>query len=64
MTGTFKAFDAATSTMTFADDTDHKIAPGATVTLNGKPSALGSLKAGDTVSLSGDPATSVSATRP
>lgn len=39
------------------------IAQNATVTINGNAGKLSDLQAGDTVSLSGNPATSVSATR-
>lgn len=44
-------------------DTKHKIDKSATVTLNGKPAKLGDLQAGDTVVVSGSPATSVAAKR-
>lgn len=44
-------------------ESDHDIADDATVTLNKKPATLAELQVGDEISLSGDPATSVTATR-
>lgn len=51
------------NTLTFDDGSTKSVASGASVTLNGSPAKLSDLKAGDNVSCSGDPATSVSATR-
>lgn len=62
MRGTLKS--VLGDTITFDDDSTHTVAPNAAVTLNGKTAKLADLKAGDNVSLSGNPATSVSASRP
>lgn len=55
------------NTLEVADDdgntASHSVAPNATVTLDGKKATLADLKAGDSVTLTGDPATSVTATR-
>lgn len=65
MSGTFKSFSGNTLVLSHDGDpeTSHEVAPDATVTLNGKAAKMADLKVGDTVALSGDPATSVSATR-
>lgn len=65
MSGTFVSCKNGTITLSHGNkaNTDHAVEPMATVTLNGDPSALTDLQAGDKVNLSGDPATSVSATR-
>lgn len=44
-------------------ESDHVVADGASVTLNGDESSLSDLRAGDVVKLSGKPATTVVATR-
>lgn len=49
--------------ITFDDDSTHECEAKASVTCNGKACKLSELKAGDSVSLTGDPATVVSATR-
>lgn len=45
------------------DDQSVSVVNNVSVTLNGKSSKLADLKAGDAIQVSGDPATSVSATR-
>jgi hypothetical protein len=61
MSGTFESLSG--TVINFADGTSHSTAPKCTVTLNGKAAKLDDLQKGDTVSLSGNPATSVAATR-
>ena len=62
----FKSF--AGSTLVLSDDAGGPdasvpVAPNATVTLDGNNVAMDKLRAGDTVQTSGNPATSVTATR-
>jgi len=45
-------------------DTSHSVATDAVVTVNGLAAKLADLQAGDDVSLSGDPAKTVAASRP
>lgn len=63
--GTLKSVSGNSLVLTLSDGSDstRSVAPGAAVTLDGKSALLADLKAGDTVTLSGDPASSVSATR-
>jgi hypothetical protein len=66
MSGKFVTVSGSTITLGHPgkDDTTHSVAAGATVTRDGVAAKLTDLQAGDHVSLSGDPATSVSATSP
>jgi hypothetical protein len=65
-TKSFKSFSG--TTMVLSDDaggadTSVEIAPNATVTLDGNNVSMDKLRAGDTVQSSGNPATSITATR-
>lgn len=63
--GTLKSVSGSTLELDHGDGTmdTYDVAPGVSVTLNGKPSSLDKLQPGDVCTLSGDPATSVAATR-
>lgn len=47
-----------------AVNTSHSVAADATVTLDGASAKLADLKAGDSLSYTGDPVTNIAATRP
>lgn len=64
--GTFVSLKGNTVTLSHGGnkpDTTHSVKADATVTLNGATAKLTDLLAGDHVDISGDPATSVTATR-
>lgn len=63
--GTFVSGTATSIVMTKDDGSQmtHPLAEGCTFTLDGKPSSLAKLKAGDCVEVTGDPGTAVAATR-
>jgi hypothetical protein len=62
--GSFVSLDNYTLTLSGdGGETRHDVMPTATVTLNGKTAQLEDLLIGDRVSLQGDPAVVVSATR-
>lgn len=63
--GTITAISGNTLSLSHDDGTtsDRNVDTSATVTLNGTRAKFADLKVGDKVSLSGDPATSVTATR-
>jgi hypothetical protein len=65
-TGTFVSLKNETITLSHGGnkkDTTHAVDPACTATINGNTAKLADLQAGDDVSLSGDPVTSVSAKR-
>lgn len=69
MSGKFVSVNAAGDSVTLSHggnkpNTDHKVGPSATVTLDGSASTLADLRSGDDIVLVGDPATKVTATRP
>lgn len=66
ITGTFVSLKGDTLTLSHGGnkaDTRHSVSKDATVTINGTAGKLADLQASDDVSLSGDPVSSVSATR-
>ena len=65
MSGTFASLSGQVITFEKDDGSSgtQNVAANASITLNGKPAKLADLKDGDLVSFSGDPATSVTATR-
>lgn len=64
MNGTLKSVDATSITVTKPDGSDvtTSIKADATFTRDGSPAKVGDLKVGDNVTVTGNPATSISAT--